>query len=136
MIDWDAVIDVGQIGSNHLLRKKPISQSVHLKIIRDIRCGFCGESVSQINCKKKTGKWFHSSCLREFKNFHSSLYRIDGVENYDADKLNNLLRFRDVILMHMIMRKDLRLLKQQWSLLIKNKAVPIECSPKYEMIVC
>ena len=114
---------------------KPHKQSVRLNIIRDIRCGYCGESVSQISCKKKTGKWFHSSCLREFKNFNTSLYRIDGVENYKPQQLVDLIKFRDVVLFHMIMRKDLRLMKQQWSLLLKNKAVPLIISPRLEMLV-
>jgi hypothetical protein len=110
---------------------KPYHQkSGRLNMIRDIHCGYCGESVSQISCKKKTGKWFHSSCLREFKNFNTSLYRIDDVENYKPQQLIDLLKFRDVILFHMIMRKDLRLMKQQWSLLLKNKAVPLVISPK------
>ena len=113
---------------------KPHKHSVRLNIIRDIRCGYCGESVSQISCKKKTGKWFHSSCLRDFKNFNTSLYRINGVENYKSQQLIDLLKFRDVILFNMIMRKDLRLMKQQWSLLLKNKAVPLIISPRLEML--
>ena len=108
------------------------------KIIRNkcfdvIRCIYCGCEVSQISCESSYGKWYHSNCIRDFKNFYASLYRID-VEYYDKNRLPDLLRFRDHILFQMIMRKDLRLLKQQWSLLLKNKAVPLIFSPRLEML--
>ena len=92
---------------------------------RIIRCGFCSESVDQNACTSPYGKWFHTVCLREFKNFYSLIFR-DMVDSQDGYELR---RFRDHVLFEMIMRHDLRLLKKQWSLLVANKAVPLVIRP-------
>src|SRR3990167_8097391 len=89
-----------------------------------IRCGFCGESVNQSGCETPYGKWFHTACFRDFKNFYSCIFTIDAVKDR-----NDLIQFRDYVLFQMIMRKDLRPIKQAWSLLVKNKAVPLVIAP-------
>ena len=100
-----------------------------------IRCLYCGCEVSQVSVESQYGKHYHSNCIRDYKNFYASICRID-VENYEGKSdLSDLLRFRDHILFQMIMRRDLRLLKQQWSLLLRNKAIPIIISPRLEMLV-
>lgn len=88
--------------------------------IRRIKCGYCGQTVDQLKCIKKTGKWFHDECLDEYRNFYTTLFKSRAVlERKDVQA------FRDYILTEMIMRHDLRILKLQWSLLIKEKATPL-----------
>ena len=89
-----------------------------------IKCGFCGNSVNQFECESPYGKWFHTTCFRDFKNFYSRIFTIDAVKDR-----TDLKQFRDYILFQMILRNDLRSLKQAWSLLVKNKAVPLVISP-------
>ena len=92
-----------------------------------INCGFCGESVDQMSCRSPYGKWFHNCCLNEFRNFYNRIHDIEAVKHR-----KDLQIFRDHVLTEMIMRHDLRILKQQWSLLVSNKAYPIY--PKIEII--
>ena len=91
-----------------------------------IPCGYCGESVNQLDSSSKYGKWFHPRCFRSFKNFYKSIFSINAVKNR-----SDLQSFRDHILFEMMMRHDLRLLKDQWSLLVHNRAVPIVLSPLF-----
>ena len=96
-----------------------------------IKCGFCGKSVDQTGCESSYGKWFHTVCFRDFKNFYSRIFTIDAVK----DRID-LKQFRDYVLFQMIMRNDLRQLKQAWSLLVKNKAVPLVIAPdRIELVV-
>lgn len=115
-------------------KERPLSFKMKLKCRccdvripdRIITCGYCGESVNQLDCRTQYGKWFHSECFTDFRNFYKHIFTINRIKNR-----KDLQVFRDHILTEMIMRHDLRLLKQQWSLLVYNKAVPLVISQQY-----
>ena len=115
--------------AKHLLKRKCrcCDKKITSQSFEVIKCGFCGESVDQMSCISPYGKWFHTCCLNEFRNFYNRIHDIDAVKHR-----KDLQIFRDHVLTEMIMRHDLRILKQQWSLLVSNKAYPIY--PKIEVI--
>jgi hypothetical protein len=91
------------------------------RIEKTVNCGYCGQKVDQSHNKHKRHlKWFHNNCINDHKNLKTSIMKRENISDV------KISWFRDQILFQMIMRKDLRLMHQQWILLIKNKADPIE----------
>lgn len=88
------------------------------KFTRPIKCGYCGEQVSQINARHETGKWFHTECISDYANFYKAVTKL----NPSSKGLEFLQTF---ILKQMIMRKDLRQLHKDWNILSREKAVPL-----------
>lgn len=85
--------------------------------LRPIRCRYCGQSVEQNLRDTKYGKHFHNECTRDFTNLVTMLRRIN-LDSYDS---NELILFKDVVLVEMIQRHDLRILHKHMHLMIKAK---------------
>lgn len=93
------------------------------KMTRQIKCGYCGQEVNQINARHDTGKWFHTECVSDHANFYKAIMKLEP-------STRELKFLKDYILTQMIMRKDLRQLHKDWGVLSRMNALPLALKPK------